>query len=261
MILILTYHQVLRQRVAPPEFYTIRPEDLERQLELLEQSGLHPLSPEELVGYHPPHPPSYILTFDDGTADHHEIVLPVLQKHHRRAIFFVPTSKLNTAGYLDDQRLKELHQAGQVVGLHSHEHRRLDRLGEDDIRTQMHLSQKILGELIGQRPMVFAPPGGFLNRRIQQVALEEGVRVIRTMRWGYNPKANLAALECVPINRFVQEDEFRRILAFQNMALMYAAKQLTKKILPLRVYERLRGLFFIHSAKRKTQNQKSKSNR
>ena len=167
--------------------------------------------------------------------------MPLLGKYQLRAIFFVPTSKLNQPGRLTSQMVKEIHKAGHTVGLHSHEHRRLDRLVEEDIRVQIELSQSIIGDLTGALPIIFAPPGGYIDHRVHDVALETGVRVIRTMRWGYNRHPNLTGLECIPLNRHSTEIEFRRILEFRSLALAYAAKQIARKLVPEKFYEPLRS--------------------
>ena len=251
MILVLTYHKVLRGPDPDSEFYTLQAEQLERQLELLAQSGLHALSPEKLVGFEPPSQGAYLLSFDDGTVDHYEVVLPLLARYGCRAVFFVPTAKLDRPGYLTSNRVTEMSRAGQTIGLHSHEHRRMDGLGEEDIRVQMQLSRQIIGDLTGKRPVFFAPPGGYINRRVRDIALESGIRVIRTMRWGYNQKPDFAALECVPINRHFTEGKFRQVLEFRRgSAMLYATKQIAKRMLPSRTYNSLRDIVFRHSARR-----------
>jgi hypothetical protein len=90
----------------------------------------------------------------------------------------------------------------------------------------------------------FAPPGGYINQRVRDVALENGVKVISTMHWGYNKKTHLAALDCVPINRFMSQAQFERVLHFRSMAMTYTLKQLTKRLIPAPTYEALRDLLF-----------------
>jgi len=246
MILVLTYHKVLRGPDPESEFYTIRAEHLERQLESLAQGGFRALAPEELFDWKPRSDPAYLLSFDDGTADHYDIVLPLLAHHRCRAVFFAPTSKLDRAGYLTSKQVSELSRAGQTIGLHSHEHRRLDWLGEEDIRVQMQLSHQIVQDLTGAPPVFFAPPGGYFDLRIRDIALESGIRVIRTMRWGYNQIPDLAALECIPVNRHFTDEEFRRVLEFRRRPALYAAKEIIKKIVPSRTYQSLRACVFGH---------------
>ena len=58
MILVLTYHKVLRGPDPESEFYTIRAEHLARQLESLAQGGFRALAPEELLLTRAPLPPT-----------------------------------------------------------------------------------------------------------------------------------------------------------------------------------------------------------
>jgi peptidoglycan/xylan/chitin deacetylase (PgdA/CDA1 family) len=244
MILVLTYHKVLRGPDPESEFYTIQADHLERQLELLAQGGFRALAPEELLDLGPQSNPAYLLCFDDGTADHYEVVLPLLARRRCRAVFFVPTSKLDRPGYLASRQVAELSRAGQTIGAHSHEHRRLDWLGEEDIRVQMQLSHQIIENLVGAPPVFFAPVGGYFDRRVRDIALESGIRVIRTMRWGYNQIPDLAALQCIPLNRHFTDEEFRRVLEFRRRSALYAAKEITKKVIPSRTYQSLRAGMF-----------------
>ena len=244
MILVLTYHKVLRGPDPESEFYTIQAEQLEHQLELLAQGGFQALAPEELLELKPRSNPTYLLCFDDGTADHYEVVLPLLAHHRCRAVFFTPTAKLDRPGYVTSKQVTELSRAGQTIGAHSHEHRRLDWLGEEDIRVQMQLSHQIIGNLVGAPPVFFAPPGGYFDLRVRDIALESGIRVIRVMRWGYNQVPDLAALQCIPLNRHFTDEEFRRVLEFRRQSALYAAKEITKKVIPSRTYQSLRAGMF-----------------
>lgn len=241
MILILTYHKVLPDSARDAAFYTVRAGQLSQHIGLLAQNGFEGLSPEDLVDYRPRSRPGYVLTFDDGTKDHVECVLPVLSRYKCRAVFFLPTAKLGRPGYMTLAQARELNQAGHTLGLHSHEHRRLDTLTEEDIRVQMELSQSILEPLIGRPALFFAPPGGFINGRVREMAKEAGVRVTRTMRWGYNRRPDFASLQCIPLNRYFSGDDFANVLKMRSVWAKYAAKQLVKKLLPLAMYEKLRG--------------------
>src|SRR5258706_12952563 len=104
MILFLTYHKVLRGPESKPELYTVQAGQLQRHLELLAKKGLRSLPVRELIGGEAARatpdrasrgpanaskpdrescapaaePVSFLLTFDDGTVDHYEIVLPLL---------------------------------------------------------------------------------------------------------------------------------------------------------------------------------------
>jgi len=244
MILVLTYHKVVRGPEEHPEFYSIRAEQLERHIELLHEKNFRILPPGGLLNREAQSGSSCVLTFDDGTLDHFEVVKPVLERLSCRGLFFVPTARLDQAGKLSSDQVRELGASGHTIGSHSHEHARLDRLPEEDIRVQLEVSQQKVAQLIGTPALFFAPPGGFYNPLIRNIALETGFSVIRTMRWGYNRHLDLAELECVPINRFLTESDFCRLLSGRNMQLAYQAKQMTKRLVPDRVYGQLRSVVF-----------------
>ena len=244
MILVLTYHKVVRGPEEHPEFYSIRAEQLERHIELLHQNKFLFLSPTDLLNGEAQSGSACVLSFDDGTLDHFEVVKPVLERLGCRGLFFVPTAKLDRAGKLSSDQVRELGTSGHTIGSHSHEHARLDRLPEEDIRVQLEVSQQKLAQLVGTPGLFFAPPGGFYNPLIRKLALEAGFSVVRTMRWGYNRQLDLAAVECVPINRFLTESDFCRLLSGRNMQFAYQAKQVTKRLVPARVYGQLRSFVF-----------------
>jgi peptidoglycan/xylan/chitin deacetylase (PgdA/CDA1 family) len=243
MILFLTYHAVAAGvDTRARNFYTVTREQLERHFDFLSSSGHTCISPTalregKLIEKH-----HFVLSFDDATADHAEIVRPVLRNRGWTAAFFVPTVKLNKPGYLTDGEVRDLNSEGHTIGLHSHEHRRLDVLSDDQLREQMGRSQGILADLIGQKPWLFAPPGGYLNEHIREVALGFEVQAIRTMRWGYNQKLDLTSIETIPINRHTDDRKFRRIIETRyRRRIAYASKQAVKAIVPSRAYEWMRA--------------------
>jgi peptidoglycan/xylan/chitin deacetylase (PgdA/CDA1 family) len=245
MMLVLTYHKVCDTPAGTePNFYTVTGARFERQVGLLHERGYSCMRIEELIGATTVPDLRYVLTFDDGTIDHYEVVFPLLEKHHCQGVFFIPTAELNQPGYVTNAQVKELAAAGHAIGLHGHEHLRLDLMSDEEVRRQFALSQKIMAELTGAPPVLFVPPGGFVNDRVRAISLEFGVRVMRTMRWGYNQKLDLMDLETVPINRYVNDRKFLKRLEPRNQPILYAGKEALKRLIPLPAYERVRRALF-----------------
>lgn len=68
----------------------------------------------------------YVLTFDDGTADHYEY-WPRIQAIDTEKIYFVTASFVGREGYLTVPQLVEMMQHPQTtIGGHSYRHARLD---------------------------------------------------------------------------------------------------------------------------------------
>jgi peptidoglycan/xylan/chitin deacetylase (PgdA/CDA1 family) len=245
MIYLLTYHKVrIGNATGEDSFYTVSADQLMHHIEALKARGSRNLTIHELLQPGAQTEGKFILCFDDGTSDHHEVVFPILQKSDCQGVFFVPTSKLNKPGYMTNAQVRELATAGHVIGFHSHEHQRLDLSSPDEIRRQVTLSLQIINDITGTKPLIFAPPGGYINSRIREATLELGVPAIRTMRWGYNKKLDLTSLETIPINRHTSDKKFLNILESHDSSLLYAGKETLKRLIPLRGYELLRNLLF-----------------
>lgn len=245
MIPIFTYHKISDGDAGGgAEFYTVSRGQLVRQLEALATAARRCVGAEVLLESNSRTGEKFILSFDDATQDHYEIVFPLLEERGLRAVFFVPSAKLNQPRRLTDAQVREMARAGQTIGLHGHEHKRLDVLDDDELREQIRRSREIIGDLAGERPWIFAPPGGFLSEHVREVALGFGVRAIRTMRWGYNQNMDVTALETIPINRHTDDRKFLRILDSREIPFLYSGKQAVKALIPARAYERLRSTLF-----------------
>jgi peptidoglycan/xylan/chitin deacetylase (PgdA/CDA1 family) len=245
VILFLTYHKVCAGiETGVREFYTVTRDQLMDHFQALADTGRRCVPVSALRDHAALPPDNFILSFDDGTSDHFELVLPLLRERGWSATFFVPTGKLNKPGYLTDGQVRELARAGHSIGCHSHEHRRLDLATDDQMREQLSRSQQILGNLVGGKPWLFAPVGGFMNEHVREVALGFGVEVIRTMRWGYNKIPDLTALETIPINGHTDSGKFQKILEARQTPYLYYGKQAMKALVPSRAYEKLRTLLF-----------------
>jgi peptidoglycan/xylan/chitin deacetylase (PgdA/CDA1 family) len=247
MILCLTYHKIVSSPAEEgdrPDFYSVTATTLAQQIERTLSAGFQPLELDRTPPAMSPADRRFILTFDDGTADHFEIVPDVLRRFDLKGVFFVPTAKLNRPGYLTDDQVRALAGSGHVIGCHSHEHKRLDTLSETEIHHQLRTSCGKLAELTGHPPVLFAPPGGFTNRNLNAAALGQGLRVIRTMKWGFNRTPDFTALETVPINRHTNAGQFERILQGKQPRLLYFGKQAAKALVPAKTYERLRRWVF-----------------
>ncbi len=249
MIIFLTYHKVSGGNGGNPDFYTVSGAQLARDVQALADAGYQPLNVASLAEQNSFPGRNYILSFDDGTMDHYEVVFALLRELGRRAVFFVPTAKLDRPGYLSTAQVREMAGEGQTIGLHSHDHKRLDLLTDGEMRDQMRRSRNILGGITGTPPWIFAPVGGFISPHLREVAQGFGVRAIRTMEWGYNETVDLTALKTIPLNRHTTREKFREILAARRGRSMYVGKQAVKALLPPRAYERLRGLVFRLSGK------------
>jgi len=249
MILVLTYHKVVEpgRGHGGKNFYSITSAALQAQLAILQARGYRALSVDDLRTEDVDSiKTGCLLTFDDGTADHYETVLPLLQQHRQRGVFFISTGKLDTPGYLTRDHVRKIAAAGHAIGCHAHHNRRLDIMSDEQIHEQIQESHQIISEIVGAPPLIFAPPGGYLDARVRAATFICGMHIIRTMRWGFNDQPDFGALQCIPLNRHVTPEQFEDILNRRRrvaMALLYQTKEAFKTVLPGRTYEGLRQFF------------------
>jgi peptidoglycan/xylan/chitin deacetylase (PgdA/CDA1 family) len=107
-----------------------------------------------------------VVTFDDGTTDWVDTVLPILRRHHVPATFYV------TSGFVDGSvelpangrpiswaGLQELAADDLVtIGAHTHGHRLLDRLAASEIATELDRNVELLAHHTGVEARHFAYP-------------------------------------------------------------------------------------------------------
>lgn len=209
MLICPVYHKVLLH--ADHAIHSVSRAAFVRQLSLLRQSGLPVVDPEDLAS-DAAGPSGIVLTFDDATSDHFDIVRPLLDDFGMRAIFYVPTGSLDQGGYLTARQMLALAGDGHSIGSHSVTHPRLTEVGADEALLEMSDSAAVIENLSGRRPLHFAPPGGIYNKTVQHLAQRAGYLSFRTMDWGYNRPLDRMRIEVVPMTERLGESFLERAL-------------------------------------------------
>jgi len=197
MLVVLVYHKVSRSRAN--DLYTISDKDLFIHLQMVQKSGIPVVDPRALSTGWNRSQPGIMLTFDDGTEDHVDTVRPLLHDFKIPGLFYVSTGKLEESGYMTAAHLGRLSDEGHTIGSHSHSHRRMDRMPAAEVAQELRRSASLIEDIAGERPLFFAPPGGLSSRELVCAAREEGYRLFRTMRWGYNRLFDPMSIEVVPM--------------------------------------------------------------
>ena len=132
--------------------------------------------------------PAVALTFDDGYADNHEYVLPVLRKYGNP-----PATVFLTAGLIDRDpqvcerfrvlrgtpvealewpQVRELLAAGVEIGAHTYSHPNLIRLDQAAANHELRRSKELIEDRIGIAVDLFAYPFGKPNRHFNARTME-----------------------------------------------------------------------------------------
>jgi peptidoglycan/xylan/chitin deacetylase (PgdA/CDA1 family) len=139
----------------------------------------------------PPGSRQIALTYDDGPNDPHTLrLLEVLAGHGVQATFFL-------IGRYVRQRpdiVREIVQAGHVVGNHTFTHPLLTFKSEKEIRQQLSECRAALQEVIGEPSNLFRPPFGGRRPAVLRVARELGLEPVMWNITGYDWNAPPAAV-------------------------------------------------------------------
>lgn len=238
MLLFLVYHRITESRDG--DFRSIHPETLRRHLDDIVAAGIPVIDPgspalSDLAS-------GVALSFDDATIDHFAIARPLLSDVGLPGLFFVPTARLDSDGYLSTRQLAILSAEGHTIGSHSHTHRRFDLLPEPAVRHELETSRSRIQEILGRPPLYLAPPGGLYRASAITIAEQVGYRFFRTMKWGFNRSFNAREIQVVPMVTPWSELFLDWALRGRHegaLKLTYRLKTLLRGTLPERVYKRL----------------------
>lgn len=243
MILILTYHRIVEHSDAISGFFDVSAAELDGHLRRAKEIWGNNTSPGMLQ--QPNHKASrtgFLVTFDDGTADHFLAAAPILERNSVTGVFFVSTELVGKPGYLSVDQCRQLVARGHAVESHSHDHEILTRLSSEESQRQLSESRNRLKEWgLGQWDLL-APPGGYFDALVMQTAKSSGYSALRTLEWGYNRKVDTFRLQSITVNRKTSGKWFEPLISphFEfTKRLLYRCKETVKGRLPA-LYSRLR---------------------
>ena len=168
---ILCYHQIREYRSGDSKTskdYIVPPASFGQQMQAMADSGFHTILPDDLYNYLTrgqalPYKP-FMITFDDTRLDQFTEALPELQKHGFKAVFFIMTVSLNKPGYMSKDQVKQLADAGHVIGSHTWDHKNVKTYTSEDWVEQVQKPSRQLQNITGKPVEYFAYPFGLWNR-------------------------------------------------------------------------------------------------
>lgn len=165
---ILMYHHVRSMKptfTAKDRLFTVTPEDFALQMEGLVRAGYTTISPRDLeaalngTASLPKKP--VLLTFDDGYREHATVVLPILQRLHLKATYFIISQGYRIHAYMTNEMVREADASGLVtIADHTRHHVFLARMSPAARVPEIVDSKKELETLLGHPVYDFAYPYG-----------------------------------------------------------------------------------------------------
>jgi len=128
---------------------------------------------------------SVVITFDDGWLSQYEHALPILQRMHYTATFFIVTSQVGKGTmYMDLDELRALQKAGMTLASHTRTHPDLSKLTDAQLRGEIVGSRQDLQKMLGVTTDLFAYPYGAWNKRVVDIVSGAGYRAARALGGG-----------------------------------------------------------------------------
>ncbi|MEN6626837.1 MAG: polysaccharide deacetylase family protein [Candidatus Sumerlaeia bacterium] len=189
---------------------------------------------------------SFVLSFDDGHRSNAELALPVLAQKNLKAAFLITTDWIGRPGYMAESQIRELAQAGMLIGSHGRSHRYLSDLADAELDDELRGSRARLEDLLGIEVPAMSLPGGRSNARVRERVAAAGYKILMTSRIGLASAGDDPLdLPRVPVTNRLGLEFFKRLLAgddsdVRRMARSARIRDFAKSILGNQLYDCLR---------------------
>jgi peptidoglycan/xylan/chitin deacetylase (PgdA/CDA1 family) len=235
MVPILMYHDIA-ERAAGGSRLCVPPREFAAQLGYLAANGFTTVTAGGLAAALAAGDPlparTVVLTFDDGFADFHAHVLPLLRRCGFTATVFVTTGWIadagrHSAGHRPGQMLAwsqvaESASAGIEIAAHSHGHPQLDQLGGGRLRSELTVSKSLLEDALGAPVPGLAYPFGYSSAQVRRAAAEAGYRYACAVGNDLaRPDRNGFALDRLTVRAGLDLDSFARAVHGQGISRIY----------------------------------------
>jgi peptidoglycan/xylan/chitin deacetylase (PgdA/CDA1 family) len=110
-----------------------------------------------------------LITIDDAFSSFYEFAWPYLKEEKIPFILFVSTESVGRNGYMTWKQIKEIEKENTVyIGNHSHTHKYLVDLKNEDFIGDINISSSIFKERLGYNPIFFSYPFGEYSTLIKK---------------------------------------------------------------------------------------------
>jgi len=216
---VLGYHRILPagSPAGSGVRYGVPVSALREQLQLVRDTGMTTVSPEDIAANRLPAKP-VCFTFDDGHTSDYELALALFSEFAATATFFLITGSVGRDGFVTWRMAMEMMRFGMRFGSHSHSHLALSTLPADKLREELRHSREVLEQQLSTPIHVLAAPYGFCGQQVLDAAWEAGYRVVCNSRpWPAKPGDRVISRAAVLENTSL--DEFHDLL--DNHASIY----------------------------------------
>jgi peptidoglycan/xylan/chitin deacetylase (PgdA/CDA1 family) len=180
---ILCYHQIRNWKPTDSKVakdYIVPEEQFRAQMKSLHDSGYQTILPDQLfdyLAYGAAIPEkSVILTFDDNDLDQYTVAYPEMKKYGFKGVFFIMTVSMNKPRYMSREQIRELSDAGHVIGSHTWDHKNVKKYEAGDWPVQIEKPSRQLEEITGKKIEYFAYPFGLWKPEVIPGLKQRGMK-------------------------------------------------------------------------------------
>jgi peptidoglycan/xylan/chitin deacetylase (PgdA/CDA1 family) len=247
---VLMYHGLGVPGPRAEAHYTFSEESFARQLRQIQEQG-RVVSLETLLEGRAG-PGDVVLTFDDGEDSVTRVALPMMRELGMVGTLFVTTAWIGTEGFVGEDDLRALRDAGWSMGTHGVTHRYLSDLSDMQVREELVQSRDTMTRILGEPPVHMSLPGGRReSRRVVKAVRAAGYGSLCTSTVGVNesPPNPFGVRRTMMIQPFDDPRTLERILApdplfYLKLRTRQEVLEVAKLAMGNPRYERLRGLAF-----------------
>lgn len=123
-----------------------------------------------------------VLTFDDASASHYNIVMPLLKKYNFGGTFYIcefPPCFPDTTKFMTWDKIAELNREGLEVGNHTKSHALLTKISQSQIIEELDYIDNKCKEYGIPKPETFAYPAYYRDSASIATLREHGVKLAR----------------------------------------------------------------------------------
>jgi peptidoglycan/xylan/chitin deacetylase (PgdA/CDA1 family) len=180
---ILCYHQIRNWKSTDSKTakdYIVPEADFRAQMKSLADSAYQTILPDQLYEYLAHGTPipekAVMLTFDDNDLDQFTVAYPEMKKYGFKGVFFIMTVSMNKPRYMSQAQIRELSDAGHVIGSHTWDHKNVKKYEEADWAVQIEKPSRKLEEITGKKIEYFAYPFGLWKPEIIPGIKQRGMK-------------------------------------------------------------------------------------
>ncbi len=176
---VLMYHALDDE----PSPVSLAPRHFERHLEWMVRDNINVVSFRDFCGGDD-NRNTLALTFDDGFVDFAQKAWPRLKDRGMPATLFIVSAHVGGSNRWADETIKglsqrdlldwddlgRLHEEGCEIACHTHRHRHLTSLSDEEVEDEINTCLETMERHLGFRPSSLAYPYGDVNRRVRDLA-------------------------------------------------------------------------------------------